>query len=90
LGSSYRAGEERKLLGWLDARVVLGRIMSCGVLGVTPEWVQRQHRDHGFGEGRGKYSGRWGKVSQSEGQGNVSDNRNLFAPGHEGIGSSRF
>jgi len=40
--------------------------MSCGVLSVTPEWVQRQHRDHGFGEGRGKYSGRWGKVSQSE------------------------
>ncbi len=46
--------------------MVLGRIMSCGVLGGTPEWVQRQHCDHGFGEGRGKYSGRWDKVSQSE------------------------
>ena len=46
--------------------MVLGRIMSCGVRGVTPEWVQRQHRDHGFGEGRGKCSGRWDKVSQSE------------------------
>lgn len=40
--------------------------MSCGVRGVTPEWVQRQHCDHGFGEGRGKCSGRWDKVSQSE------------------------
>jgi len=40
--------------------------MSCGVQGVTPEWVQIQHRDHGLGEGRGKYSGRWDKVSQSE------------------------
>jgi len=28
--------------------------MSCGVQGVTLEWVQRQHCDHGFGEGRGK------------------------------------
>jgi len=52
----------------LDTRVVLGRIMSCGVRGVTPEWVQRQHCDHGFGEGRGKCSGRWDKVSQSEKQ----------------------
>jgi len=43
--------------------------MSCGVLGVTPEWVQIQHRELdpvSLARGRGKYSGRWGKVSQSE------------------------
>ena len=39
--------------------------MSCGVQGGTLEWVQIQHCDHGFGVGRGKYSGRWGKVSQN-------------------------
>jgi len=33
---------------------------------IEAEWVQMQHRDQGFGEGRGKYSGRCGKVSQSE------------------------
>jgi hypothetical protein len=52
-------------LGWLDDRGVWGRIMSCGVQGGTLEWVQIQHCDHGFGVGRGKYSGRWGKVSQN-------------------------
>jgi len=72
IGGSLTEGGERKLLRWLDARVFLGRIMNCRVLGVTPEWVQIQHRDHGLDKGRGKYSGRWGKVSQIETQLNFS------------------